>query len=819
MKVKNKTKKKLLEELEELRRKFSDLEISEAECISRESEIKKKIRHISSVHTIAQTAMDADQPSELARSTLEILSNVLTVDAFSFTCYDFPNNELVSILHADTIDGELEVWDTHISYQLEDNPLQTILENGEPSMILREPDEEIETDLLPFGDVKQRSLSLLFAPMRHKDKTRGIISVQSYKHNAYDCDDLNLLADVANVVGVALSRMRAEQVLHESEQRYRDLFEKSRDGFVVVDTEGGFIDANPAFCDMLGYTLDELKQKKDFYEITPPRWHDWEREEIWEKRLLHTGHSGVYEKEYIRRDGTVFPVELQSFTVFDDEGKPRYLWGIARDITERKRAIEALKESEEKYRTMFENTGAATVIIEDDTTLSLVNKRFEQLSGYSREEIEWTMSWTKFVVEEDLEIMKSYHYNRRKESDKTPNRYEFGFKDRKGKVHDILLEVDIIPGTSKSIASLLDITERKEAEERVREREARLKEAEKVARIGHWKLSLENDALYWSDGIYRIFEIEPSRFRGTHEAFLEMVHPEDKEYVKKAFSESIENKTLFSIDHRILLKNGTVKFVHNQCKTYYDEQGTALYSSGIIKDITERKQAEEELKTSQKNLRILSMHLAKSEEQERKRLAQELHDQVGQTLTGLGIDLNLICTRLPADTERDILNRLDDALEQVGHIAERIRDVMSELRPPVLDDYGLLAGLNWLCDKYTKRTGIVAKIKGCEPEPRLSAEMESALFRTTQEALTNIAKHANADRVDITLKKLRGNRIRLTIADNGAGFDVSSVKQTHKGWGLMSMKERAIAIGGKLHIKSKKGKGTRIIFESGKKND
>jgi two-component system, cell cycle sensor histidine kinase and response regulator CckA len=138
--------------------------------------------------------------------------------------------------------------------------------------------------------------------------------------------------------------------LEESRRRYRELFESSRDGIVFVDARGRIIDANPAYCAMLGYSLEELRGKVDFYDITPRRWHQWEREEIWNRRLLQDGYSGVYEKEYIREDGAVFPVELQSYAVLDEAGEPRYLWGIARDITERKQSQRRHEQLEEQLR-------------------------------------------------------------------------------------------------------------------------------------------------------------------------------------------------------------------------------------------------------------------------------------------------------------------------------------------------------------------------------------------------------------------------------------------------------------------------------------
>jgi two-component system, cell cycle sensor histidine kinase and response regulator CckA len=140
-------------------------------------------------------------------------------------------------------------------------------------------------------------------------------------------------------VGIDITKSKMiENELRTSEQLYRTLFEGSRDGFVMVDVHGRITDANQAFCEMLGYSLDELRSMNDFYAVTPARWRTWEAEEIWQKRLLGRGYSGIYEKEYIRKDGTVFPVELQSYAVFDDQGNVEYLWGVARDITKRKQA-------------------------------------------------------------------------------------------------------------------------------------------------------------------------------------------------------------------------------------------------------------------------------------------------------------------------------------------------------------------------------------------------------------------------------------------------------------------------------------------------
>lgn len=173
--------------------------------------------------------------------------------------------------------------------------------------------------------------------------TYGILSAAVPVEYAGDNEERELFDEVAGDLAYALHKIASARRLEESRRRYLEIFERSRDGFVMVAPEGRIIDANLAFCEMLGYSLYELRSLPDFYQITPERWHEWESKEIWENRLMRQGYSGVYEKEYIRKDGVVFPVELRSYAVRNGEGEIDYLWGAARDITELKKARDALQ--------------------------------------------------------------------------------------------------------------------------------------------------------------------------------------------------------------------------------------------------------------------------------------------------------------------------------------------------------------------------------------------------------------------------------------------------------------------------------------------
>ncbi|MGI5915301.1 MAG: PAS domain S-box protein [Anaerolineae bacterium] len=215
-------------------------------------------------------------------------------------------------------------------------------------------------------------------------------------------------------------------------------------------------------------------------------------------------------------------------------------------------------------------------------------------------------------------------------------------------------------------------------------------------------------------------------------------------------------------------------------------------------------------------LRALTGRLAEAEESERRRVAQELHDQVGQTLSVLGINLSFLRAQMPAELLDTMGSHLDDSMGLLEQAIDRTRNVMADLRPPVLDDYGLVAALRWYGVQFATRTGISVNIEGTEPSPRLDAPVEIGLFRIAQEALTNVAKHARARNVTITVNEDEDRGVLcLTVVDDGIGFNPikPDERNDHRGWGLLSMNERAEAVGGRLHIESSPGKGTQLVVE------
>jgi signal transduction histidine kinase len=207
----------------------------------------------------------------------------------------------------------------------------------------------------------------------------------------------------------------------------------------------------------------------------------------------------------------------------------------------------------------------------------------------------------------------------------------------------------------------------------------------------------------------------------------------------------------------------------------------------------------------------VSRRMVEVQEAERHEIANRLHDLVGQKLAAISINLNIVKGQLSPDNARQIGPRLDDSLKLVRETTESIRDVMAELRPAVLDDFGLAAVLRWYADQFTTRTGVATSVIEEGPVRRLPTTAEHALFRMAQNALANVAKHALARTAVVTVRTAP-HATCLSIVDDGKGFDPEAVQPAlDHGWGLMIMRERAAAIGARLSIESAPGHGTRIV--------
>ncbi|HSJ90377.1 MAG TPA: PAS domain S-box protein, partial [Anaerolineales bacterium] len=315
----------------------------------------------------------------------------------------------------------------------------------------------------------------------------------------------------------------------------------------------------------------------------------------------------------------------------------------------------------------------------------------------------------------------------------------------------------------------------------------------------------------------------------------DLTHPDDVEENKRLFVRMIRDGVPFQMERRLIRKDGSTLWMNVSVSPIKDAAGYPVSAVGVEVDITDRKQAEEALRRlnlelesrveertaelqamnqvlqqSRRRLQILSQRLVQVQEDERRSLARELHDSVGQSLIALNLNLTIIQGELSRGNTEQLGTRLADSIQLVTQVIKLVRDVMANLRPTILDDYGLESALQTYVSEFESRYGIPVQFeKRIPPIPRLDNSIETTLLRISQEALTNIARHSQASQTILSLR-LDEKHVYLTIEDNGIGISSAEGAKRSRSHGLKIMQERAEALEGTLHIESASGKGTKI---------
>jgi PAS domain S-box-containing protein len=575
----------------------------------------------------------------------------------------------------------------------------------------------------------------------------------------------------------------------------------------VTDTEDNILFVNDAFLKTYGYTRDELIGKP--ISIVRPRTTEPATDEVLSATL-----QGGWRGELVNRkkDGTEFPITLSTSVVRKEKGQLLGLVGIAADISERKREEEErirseklLRESRDRLELALAGADLGMWDWTIPTNRNIYDTRWARMLGYSLDELEPNyFTWEELVHPEDrarvVGALKAHVEG------KTPTyETEHRLRTKSGEWKWILdrgkvLEWDDQGKPVRAAGTHMDITERKRAEEALRLSEKKYRNLVDNALAGVYQSTVGGDILFANDAFVRMLEYSSFEELASVKAPRLYRDARDRE---RFISLLKEKRKVSAFESELLTKNGAVKMILTSATLDGD------LISGMIRDITEQKKAEIALRAARSRLQRLSRRLLEIQENERRSLARELHDEIGQILTAAKIDLQVIRRGPLSD---DLAARLDDNIEMLDRCLHQVRNLSLDLRPSMLDDLGLVAALRWQLERQAQRVGFQARLIAEDLPERFDPDLETTCFRIAQEALTNISRHAEASNVEIELKICKPELL-LTIRDDGVGFDVDRALAdgTHgKSFGILGMQERVALLDGKLEINSEEKRGTIV---------
>lgn len=477
-----------------------------------------------------------------------------------------------------------------------------------------------------------------------------------------------------------------------------------------------------------------------------------------------------------------------------------------RDITERKKTEEDLRRLTEELTNAQEVAGLGSFTFDIKKNTVTWSDQLYKIYGRNKKSfIPTRESFFNEIVHPEsrqraIEEVDNGVKNKSKNLDyvhKTllPNGNEKWFQARIKINYNKKGEAVMMNGTSQ------DVTELHSSRYLLEESELRLKMALEIAQLGRWEENHKTGKVYWSSILRKMFKIEKKDAIKPN-IFWKLVHPEDLKWMKNNWLKAEKEKKPYSGTFRVKLKNGQIKHLIEHAEFILNSKGNLEKTVGTVIDMTNQHKYQEEL-------RQLSSHIQEVQEEERGRIAREIHDALGQRLTSITMDLEFLKSKLNKDSSKEIKERLTALMILTDETIKLTRKISQELRPSILDDLGLISAIDWLKEQYNQRTDIHFTLDMPKKDINIKEEYATAVFRITQEALTNIVRHAEARNVEIKVEILNSS-ISLKVQDDGKGIIKNNKIEKDKTFGVFGMKERAAMLGGEMKIDSQPNKGTTI---------
>lgn len=619
---------------------------------------------------------------------------------------------------------------------------------------------------------------------------------------------------IQGIVRDITERKKAEIILTESEKRYKDLFKSNPNPMWVYDLETlFFLDVNEAAIKNYGYSRQEFLSMT-IKDIRP-------KDEL--MKLMNNLNSSENKLEYsagwkhLKKDGSVIDVEIRSNAIDFMGRKAKLVSAI--DVTWRKKAEDELRASNEKFKAIFESNLIGIIFSSIEGEIIEANDEFLKTVNYSKEEIQkglvrWDQITPAEYLARDFEKIKEAQING------FCTAYEKKYIRKDGQLVSVLVGFILIgENKDKAVAYILDLTKLKEAErkrdELITQREELLKrlqlQIEKMP-VGYIITEKDFKISFWNPAAEKIFGFAKEEIIGK-DPYGMVISNSIKDNLEHQRREWINSRiTSYNINENIT-KDGRTIICEWINTPMFDENGNFKQLLSMVQDITERINQQEEIKRSREELRALASYLQSVREKERTAISRELHDELGQILTSIKMNLVLMGKELSKHIKDQDVSFFEKEVEAMSQLLDRsvksVRKIIADLRPEVLVNLGLVDSLKWQVEEFNLNSKIKCVLKhNCE-DIHFSNDITTAVFRITQEALTNVKRHSGADFVIINLN-CESEILTLSVKDNGTGITKLNKAKT-KSFGLLGIRERAIILGGNLKIESLPGKGTELI--------
>jgi PAS domain S-box-containing protein len=605
-------------------------------------------------------------------------------------------------------------------------------------------------------------------------------------------------------MGINISdRIRHESAIQESEEKYRYLFNNNPALIFIWDLENfRILEVNDMALQTYGYTRDELLQMT-VLDLRPADDHHKIRE--FAANFLNSGSDSVKKMwRHLKKSGEMMYMDISSHRI-DFKGRKAIL-SLAKDITGQVQAEATISKTEQRFRNTLDVLLEGVQIYDHHWNCLYVNDTVTKQGPYSKEEIYARTLPENYPGIEQTELFRIF------ESCITGNEsrhieYEFTFPDQSKKWFELSLQ----PIPEGLFILSIDITERKHTDEVIRNSEEKRRLIMNAALDAIITIDIHGLITFWNPNAENIFGWKENEVMGK--ILADIIIPER---YRKFHNEGIKNylktgvgKALNKIMELSAIRRGGLEFPI-ELIIHTIKQGNEEFFCAFIRDITDRKKAQQELYERNEQLRQLTSHLQFVREEERTHIAREIHDELGQQLTALKMDIVSLKNKISTVTP-EIIQKTEEMTEMVNASIRSIRKIITELRPGILDDLGLLAALEWQAKEFEQKTGIPCQFSTSLANDHFSTDINTAVFRIFQESLTNIARHSGASRVRASLEHT-GAWLILEINDNGKGI-TDDRRSNKSSFGLLGMRERAKMLNGEFDIRPLAYGGTAVTLK------